>query len=272
MNCFTVEPRENSSAKLELYLLEQKCEWKEYEKRPFVLICPGGAYAMCGDRDSEPIALAFVGERYHAGVLRYSIRPSENDPPVGDAPFWDVLAAIKYVRQHADEWGVDPDRIIVEGDSAGGHASIIAAEHWNDTSFYPDAGPLCKPNALILGYPVITAWLYGHSGSIFNLTGDWHYSRAAEEKYSAELHVNRDVPPTFLWHSMGDDCVPCWNSYLLAKELHKLHIPYELHIFTTGWHGLSLGNGEVGCHEPHAAKWFSLAIDWLSVMGFGPKD
>ena len=272
MRCFTVTPREGSAAYFELYIHEDTYDGSRLKKRPFVIICPGGGYAFCGDRDSEPVALAFAGERYNAGVLRYTCRPTEQDAPVGDAAILDVLAAIRYVREHAQEWNTDENKIILEGDSAGGHAAAMAAVYWNDPDFFAQAGELCRPNAAILGYPVITAGKFGHRWSIGNLTGTVDYDAAAEERYSADAHISKDVCPIFLWHSVGDTTVPVENSLLLAQTLQHHKLPYELHLFATGWHGLSLGTGEVGGVDAHAAQWFPLAVDWLRVNGMGPED
>lgn len=272
MKCFTVSPRENSAAYIELYIHEDGYDGGHLQKRPFVLICPGGGYAFCGDRDSEPIAMAFAGERFNAGVIRFTCRPTDNDPPVGDAPILDVLASIRYVREHAAEWNTDPDKIILEGDSAGGHAAAMASVYWNDPDFNAEAGELYRPNAAILGYPVISAGKYGNSWTITNITGHDVYTPEEVAKYSAELHVNKDVPPVFLWHSVGDTTVCVENSVLFAQALQEQKLPYEMHLFATGWHGLSLGTGEVGGVEPHAANWFPLAVDWLRVSGLGPTD
>ncbi|MBQ7247500.1 MAG: alpha/beta hydrolase [Lachnospiraceae bacterium] len=272
MICKTVPVREGSDAVLELYILEKSCEWKTYEKRPFVIVCPGGGYAMCGDRDSEPVALEYVGARYHSAVLRYSIRPQESDPPVGDAPFRDLFAAIRLVRKHAEEWGADPDRIILEGDSAGAHAAAMAGVFWQDTGRFPEAGEEAKPNALVLGYPVISADADGHKFSIANLCGTVDYGEDVIDAYSAERHVGSHVPPTFLWHSVCDQTVSFVNSCIFAQELHKAGVPFELHLFATGWHGLGLGKAEVGGVEPNAAQWFPISLSWLKAMGLAPAD
>lgn len=272
MICRAIPVREGSEAVLELYLLEKECEWKTYEKRPIVIICPGGGYAMCGDRDSEPVALEFVGNRYHAAVLRYSIRPESSMPPVGDAPFKDLFAAIRLVREHAEEWGIDPEKVILEGDSAGGHAAAMAAVFWKDTDRFPEAGESARPNALILGYPVISADKFGHPWSISNLVGTEDYGEDAVEAYSAERHVGPHVPPCFLWHSVGDKVVSMENSCVFAQKLREHGVPFELHLFSTGWHGLGLGNAEVGGVEPNAAQWFPMALSWLKATGLSPHD
>lgn len=272
MRCFSVPVREGSAACFELYIHEDSYDGALLHKRPFVIICPGGGYAFCGDRDSEPIALAFAGERFNAGVLRYTCRPTPQDSPVGDAAVLDVLAAIRYVREHAEEWNTDADKIVLEGDSAGGHAAAMAAVYWNDKTFFAEAGEVYRPNAAILGYPVISAGDYAHRSSIGNLTGTETYGKDAEVKYSVQLHISQAVCPMFLWHSVGDTTVPVENTLLLVQALQQQGVPYELHLFATGWHGLSLGTGEVGGVEPHAAQWFPLAVDWLRVSGMGPTD
>ena len=219
MICKSIPVREGSSAVLELYLLEKQCEWKTYEKRPFVIVCPGGGYAMCGDRDSEPVALEYVGARYHAAVLRYSIRPTDADPPVGDAPFRDLFASIRLVREHAEEWGVDTDRIILEGDSAGGHLAAMAATMWQDTDRFPEAGEEARPNAIVLGYPVICGDADGRSWSVSNIIGTRDYSMEEAAKYSPDLYVGPHVCPVFMWHSVGDETARVENSCIFAQAL-----------------------------------------------------
>ena len=171
MRFFTERPREDSSAILEVFLYETR-ESASHDRRPCLIICPGGAYVFCGDRDSEPNALAYMGEGYQVCVLRYSIRPTEEDPILGDAPMRDVAASIRLVRQHADEWGIDPNKIILLGVSAGGHAAASATVFWDSEEHIPGVDhALGKPNGLILCYPVITGGEYTPAQSIGNLSG-----------------------------------------------------------------------------------------------------
>ncbi len=271
MRCFTVSPRQSSKAVLEVVLLNQVCEGIRYQKRPFIIICPGGGYGMCGDRDSEPIALAYMGAGFHTGVLRYSIRPTPQDPVVGDEPMRDVEAAVRYVRSHADEWGIDENKIILEGDSAGSHVAACEAVLWDHEDRIPGGSDgMGRPNAMILGYSVITANEWSHRWSIGNLSGNSELCEQDVELYSVEKYVSADTCPAFIWHSVRDADVPVENSFILANALRRNGVPFALHLFASGWHGLSLGTGEVGGVDKHASRWFSLSVDWLREMGLGP--
>ncbi len=270
MRYFTTEVREGSRAFLEVYVRENQ-EQPGQDKRPCVIICPGGAYVFCGDRDSEPNALAFLGEGFQACVLRYTIRESETEPPLHDEPMRDAAAAVRYVRTHAADLGVDPKKIILLGVSAGGHTASCAAVFWDDETHIPGGGDaLGRPDGLVLCYPVITGGIYAHRQSIANLTGREECC-PENDAYSVENFVRPDTCPAFLWQPAGDETVPSENAMLLAEALQKNHVPFELHLYTQGWHGIGLADAEVGSHFPHVASWYPLALNWLARMGLGPR-
>ncbi len=268
MRFFTVNPREGSEAKLEIFLRENQ-EGTCGAKRPCVLICPGGAYVFCGDRDSEPNALAFLGEDFQACVLRYNIRATENDPILHDEPMRDCAASIRYIRSHAEEFGIDPNKIVVLGVSAGGHVAASSAVFWNDEERIPGGSDgLGKPNAMVLCYPVITGGEFAHRQSIGNLTGIMEPD-PANEAYSLERFVNENTCPAFIWQPVGDSTVPVDNAILMAKALRAHNVPFDLHLYSQGWHGIGLAHAEVGSHYPHVSSWFPLAVRWLKDHGFG---
>lgn len=270
MRFFTERPREDSSALLEVFLYETR-ESASHDRRPCLIICPGGAYVFCGDRDSEPNALAYMGEGYQVCVLRYSIRPTEEDPILGDAPMRDVAASIRLVRQHADEWGIDPNKIILLGVSAGGHAAASATVFWDSEEHIPGVDhALGKPNGLILCYPVITGGEYTHAQSIGNLTGKKGVC-PENDAYSLEKFVRPDTCPTFIWQPVSDATVPVDNSILFAEALRKNGVPFDLHLYSHGWHGVGLATAEVGSHFPHVNSWFPLSVQWLKLIGLGPN-
>ena len=145
-------------AKLYLYLLEKSPEIG-IDKRPLIFICPGGGYGMTSDREAEAIALQFVAAGFHAAVLRYSVAPARYPTAL-----LQVAAGFKYLREHAEEFHIDADRMVVQGASAGGHLAASLGVHWRELG-------LPRPDGMILGYPVITAGKYAHRGSIQNLAG-----------------------------------------------------------------------------------------------------
>ena len=239
-------------------------------KRPAVLVFPGGGYEGCSPREAEPIAMKFCAAGYQAFVLNYSVKPAKYPMALEEASM-----AVCLIREHAGEWAVDPEKIAVCGFSAGGHLAANLATCWNHEELARFKGNN-RPDAAILSYPVITSGKYAHEGSFQNLLED-----PADEKMrqyvSLETQVSQDTPPCFLWHTVADNAVPVENSLLFAAELQKNHIPFELHIYPQGHHGLSLVTPEV-CEEcesfyPHVATWMPLAIEWLDhLFGKGNNE
>ena len=268
MNVFTVDSLPGSNAVMQVYLSEQKCEHLNLNKRPLIVIFPGGGYSWLADREAEPIALAFAGQGYQACIVRYTVRHNNEGPLLGDQPMRDAAAAITYARTHAEEWGVDPDKITVIGFSAGGHCAGSIGVFWNNRDRIPDGGEMAKPNAMILSYGVLTAAEKTHGGSIFNLSGAEPGTKEAEP-WSLEKHVSQDTCPAFIWHTAEDAVVPVENALLMASAMQAHKRPFALHIFTHGWHGLSLVRPQLGDGPKECKPWFPLALEWLDSMGLG---
>lgn len=239
------------------YILEGKV-------RPMVLICPGGGYSRTSEREAEPIAMQFNAAGFHAAVLYYSVPPAEHLQPL-----LDLSRAMCIIREHAEEWKINKEKIAVCGFSAGGHLAASLGVHWQKPYLseiegisYPDN----QPNALILCYPVITAGPNAHQGSFNNLLGR-DVSDELLHEMSLEHHIGKQTPPTFLWHTFDDKSVPVESSLLFAQGLRKHQIPFELHIYPHGPHGYSLATEETDPSnmgsDPHVATWMSLCIEWL---------
>jgi acetyl esterase/lipase len=208
-------------------------------KRPAIVIFPGGAYAGCSKREDQPIALRYLAEDFAAFVVQYSTAEDAAFPRC----LFEALTAIKTVRENAEEWNIDPEKIAIIGFSAGGHLAASASAYWNSELARNALGDseLMKPNAAILSYPVISSGPWAHQGSIDNLLGP-DASEEAKEQVSIEKQVTADFPPSFIWHTATDGLVPAMNSILLAQSLAKANVPYELHIYPLGPHGLSLAD------------------------------
>lgn len=263
---------EDKSVRLDCYLYEPSEDMKYRKKRPAVVVCPGGGYYICSAREADPVANGYLAAGFHAFVLYYSLNEAAEYP----RPLTELCAALKLIRQHADEWGVIPDQIAVCGFSAGGHLAASLGVHWNDEAIKEKTG--CthgenKPNALILGYPVIsTSWME-QSGALDRIIG-----RGDRDKVYRDLNVhtcvNADTPQTFLCHTFRDHCVPVLDSLKFAEALEKQNIPFELHVYPNGYHGLSLSNEQV-CEEggdPDFAGWFALSVKWLKRLFFHPEE
>lgn len=233
---------------------------RQSRKRPAVIICPGGGYEFCSPREAEPVAMQFCAAGIQAFVLDYCVSPIRYPEALTDAS-----EAIKTVRKNADKWDIDPDKIAVCGFSAGGHLAASIGTLWNSEPAIKCSNRENMPNAMILSYPVIIWGDKTHKGSFYALLGnnlsDTEYSRMSLEK-----RVSSDTPPAFLWHTFTDTCVPVENSLEFADALREHDIPFEMHIYPEGNHGLSLVTKEV-CDEadinPHTGTWIKLACEWL---------
>lgn len=232
--------------------------------RGAILILPGGGYEYVSDREAEPIAIKFSSAGYQAFVLNYSVAPSKHPQPL-----LDVSRAMCLIRENAIKWRIDPEKIAVIGFSAGGHLAGSLGVHWNKEYLHSYKGLIKgwnKPNALILSYPVLTSGEFAHRGSFENLLGENPLNEILEEM-SLENQVSKDTPPTFIWHTLADTVVPVENTLLFANALRKQNIPFELHIYPHGPHGLSLGTKQteyenMGCY-PLAATWLELCLGWI---------
>ena len=245
-----------TGAELEIYLTDNRAVEPE-RKRPLALIFPGGAYAWRSDREAEPVALRLLSLGIQAAVVRYSVAPARYPTALKEA-----AEAVAYAREHAREWFCDPRRIAVLGFSAGGHAAVHIGLKWH---LMPQ-GESCRPDAVILGYPVITSGEYAHRGSIDNLLGE--DDDRLREEVSLEKFVREDTPPVFLWHTREDPSVPVENSLLLADALSRKGVAFELHVWQHGGHGLSLADDQVYPEgdvniRPACREWIDMAARWL---------
>ncbi len=238
--------------------------------RPAMIVLPGGGYEFISDREGEPVALAFVSSGFAAFVLTYSIN---NAYPV---PLNEAIMAVSYVRSHAKEFGVDPNKICAVGFSAGGHlagmlATSTAAERESVLGKANEKNG--KIAAVVMSYPVVTMGIRTHGGTRRVISDD---GKIPYDKLSVDVRAAKDSAPAFIWHTYEDDIVPVENSLLLASAYKKVGVPFSLHIFEKGWHGLSVCNAEVNDGTPsdlallHVGKWVELAVDWLSARGCAP--
>lgn len=256
------QPLPGSSAQVEGYLhLPSGDAQNRREAFPAVVVCPGGGYESISAHEADPVALDFLAHGCQAFVLTYSIGEEAKD----FRPLKELSETVRRIRENAAQWRVDPEKIAVCGFSAGGHLAASLGTLWNDPEFlkhYDNHGGQNCPNAMILGYPVITADEFAHEGSLRHVSG-CQPGEPGYEYFSLEQHVTKDTCPAFLWHTMDDDCVPVENSFAMAAALHRAGIPCEAHFFPTGIHGLSVCTQEIGMPHPHNAQWMDLCLRWL---------
>lgn len=235
-------PGANGPAELITYAPGNFPELGAGRRRPALIICPGGGYRFCTDREGEPVALRFAGLGYAAFVLRYHVASQARWP----IPQRQLLAAIDHVRSNCDRYHVDPGAIVPMGFSAGGHLAGCAGLMWNKPEIYrplKKKAPAYRPDGVVLCYSVVTSGPLGHQESIQNLLGE-RYEELAE-LVSLEKRVNRKAPPFFLWHTADDTTVPMENSVLLSDALKAKGVEAELHIYPHGVHGQSLADRTV---------------------------
>lgn len=226
------------------YIKEMYPDYQNVFERPLVIICPGGGYEHHSPREGEAVALKMLDFGYNAVVLRYSLMPDEFPCALYEAAY-----TINYVRNHAKEWDINPDKIIIAGFSAGGHVAASLATMYDQpelADFIQNVLHVSpkevRPDGLLLGYPVITSGPKAHRKSFERLLGD-RYDELVKS-VSLEERVSSNTPKTFLWHTFSDGSVSVDNSLLFAESLKKAEVPFELHIFPNGNHGLGLGTKE----------------------------
>ena len=259
----------NERVTLTTYLLDDS---KEYSKHlhPAIVVFPGGGYVFTSATESEPIAFAYLAAGFQAFVLDYSVIQSTSAPQIYN-PLLDGSMALAYIRAHAEEWCIDPEKIAIIGFSAGAHAAGYLGTHWQEEYICEKLNiPFGsnRPNAMILSYPVITSGEYAHRGSIANLLGDKQDDPNLLQYVSHEKNVSEHTPPTYLWHTAADGVVPVENSLLFASALSAHKIPFELHVFPEGGHGLSLVTDLMTpshyLHlQNHVGRWFDETVEWL---------
>lgn len=280
---------------LTAYIIADKGQLLNQGPRPAILICPGGAYLSCSDKEAEPIALKFTAMGYHAFVLRYSTYSGKNDfmpelskplPPLDHcqfpAPAADIGKAMLIITQHAGSWSIDTNRIAICGFSAGAHNAAMYGVYWNKPLIQNYLNIDCqlpRPSALILGYP-LTDYIFTNNSektpfadNFCKISNTAYFGCPFPDdssliKASPALLIDQDVPPAFLWATSDDSMVPVQNSLKMALALADHRIPFEMHIFESGNHGLSaadqtcaLAKSEI---NPVVSKWVEQAEIWLS--------
>ncbi len=231
-------------------------EFKAEGSRGAVVVCPGGGYEMKAPHEGDPIAQMLNTAGISAYVLDYRVMPCDYHAPLSDA-----LRAIRLVRSMGFE------KVGILGFSAGGNLCCNAALHC-DAGDPDSADPIerfsSRPDAFVPCYPVVSLCQYTHIGSRKALLSTESDNMKLVRYFSAEQNVTKDTPPAFIWHTSDDDCVPVENSLMLGAALAKNGVPFELHIFPHGPHGLGLAE-----ETSDVKKWSELCRNWLLNLGFG---
>ena len=223
-----------------------------------IVICPGGGYGGLAPHEGKDYAL-FLNQHGVAGfVLRYRLGSHGYRHPV---MLGDAARAVRLVRARAGDWKVDPKRVGIMGSSAGGHLASTLLTHFDGgkaDAVDPIDRESSRPDLGVLCYAVISLGKYTHQGSKQNLLGT-NPPPDLVELLSNELQVTPQTPPCFIWHTAEDPAVPVENSLDFAAALRRAGVPFDLHIYQKGRHGIGLANGH---------PWTKDLIYWLHEQGF----
>ncbi len=228
-----------------------------------IIVCPGGGYTKKAFHEGEPIAQMLNQAGVHAYVLQYRVAPYHHPAPLADAQ-----RAIRLVRFLAEENNILPDHIGILGFSAGGHLAVSAGVHYDQELYHSD-DPIdlvsARPDCIIPCYGVISFGKFAHRGSAANLLGKPYEALTEEEIlfHSGECCINENTPPCFIWHTAEDGSVPVENSLHLAMALSACKVPFSLHVFPNGRHGVGLGQD-----IPLTNSWPDLLCKWLKQYGY----
>lgn len=229
---FGIPAAEGARADLSGWVYNTSWEVNAQRKRPAVLILPGGGYCFVSDREAEPIAYRFLAKGFVPFVLRYSITPHAFPTQLREAAM-----AMRFIRENAEKFSIDPSKVAAIGFSAGGHLCGTLGMMY-DCPELSCIGPAeqIRPDALCLSYPVTLGWGPTHGETMKTVSGG---DETLKQRLSLDTQVRPDMPPTFLWHTRDDDLVPVRNSIVLAQRMEEQGVDFALHIYRHGWHGLS---------------------------------
>ena len=264
MKVFEFTPQGTAGCSVKAWLHDQNGSASVKQRiHPAVIICPGGAYTIVTDREAEPVARAYFAAGYNTYILTYTVGEGAKD----FTPLKQLAATIADIRENAEEWFTAKDQIAVCGFSAGGHLAASLGILFNKEKFLQAFGREAdiRPDAMILGYPVIVADEFANVGSISKVSG----AEKGSEEYAwfgLDKHVDNQTPPTFMWHTAEDGAVPVENSLKLAMALSAAKVPFEYHVVPKGPHGMSVCTKEVGSASPYNARWMEWSITWLNTL------
>lgn len=276
---FKVNKPNGAMANLSCYIRDNSAEINPKRKSPAILVLPGGGYDTVCDREGEPVALSFLNKGFNAFVLTYSVAPIRFPNQLIEA-----VMAMNYIRLNAGELNVNPNMVAAVGFSAGGHlcATLGSICDCDAVKGVFEGKIDARPNAVILSYPVITCDKQkGHKGSFISLLGEEN-SHKYKDLDVVNL-INEKSAPAFIWSTYADELVPVANSILAALAYEKVGVPFSLHIWGSGRHGLSIadktvcGKTDIGYlfldgMSKSVPCWVDLAVEWMEEQGIAIKD
>lgn len=212
---------------------------------PGIMILPGGGFSSVSPSEAEVVALKFYEMGYQTFVLTYTTNPCKKTP-CGMQALHDIARAIRLLRKNRNKYYLS-SQLFICGFSAGGHLCANLAVHFSEIKDINEELNTysCRPDAVVLGYPVITLINQPYKKDFCELLG----ATTDEEIdfWCPEKHVTSNTPPCFIWHTQSDNLISVQNSYIFANTCHENHINYCLHIFSSGNHGMSTADSDWSC-------------------------
>ena len=229
-------------------------------KRPCVIICPGGGYAiLAAGHEGSDLANYFNSIGVNAIVLKYRMPNADNQIDKTIAPLQDAQQAMLLARTNAENWGIDKNKIGIMGFSAGGHLAASLATHYNDVKIENPSKISLRPDFQLLIYPVISFGPEGHEGSRINLIGNANDAKTVKaiDYFSSEKQITKNSPPAFLVHSKDDDAVPVAGAIHYYDNLIENNVPAEIYLYEKGGHGYGMKNAT------SEILWTSVMKTWM---------
>lgn len=268
---FSQEKPEGAAGVLTCMLQETSQEISYIRQCPAILVIPGGGYSFNSDREAEPIAMRYMAKGYCAFVLRYSVAPLYFPTQLREA-----VMAMRYIRMNCTELGVHPNQIAAIGFSAGGHLCGTLGTLYDCPEVADLAvGEQARPDGLVLSYAVLLDKPSTDEETMENISNGDKELRA---RLAVDKLVRPDMPPVYLWHTATDKEVPVGCSLRTALALEENKVPFSLHVYAKGCHGLSLGDktvyphGKVPPYSPGLTTWLDESASFLEEHGFGAVD
>ena len=264
---------EDTKFTLDTYWLDPISDFEKPNDYPVAIICPGGAFKFHSDREAQPIAMKFNSEGMHALVLHYQLIDDEHT--VYPLALQEMATTLNWLKEQSDLHHIDLNKVVLVGFSAGGHIvadfNSIMLDPEQRVKIFPEELAV-EPAVNVLGYSVVDMTLGWPKDE------DWSMKVSSDIYYwQAQEHLTKNGKPTFIWQTVTDQTVPVMNSIIYAQKMDLLGIPYEMHLFGSGGHGLSLANhvtqnpGNEANLNAYDAKWWELCVNWLKLEKILPK-
>lgn len=274
MKCQTFKLNENAS--VDIYVKN------DGELRPFVLIMPGGGYIFTSHREGQPIASRFYQAGFNTGVLWYTA--FDKVKKVYQQATLEAAQAIEIIRKNAIKWHINPLAIGVCGFSAGGNLALQIATHFKDewlSETLNQDNAYFKVDFVIASYPMISTDIFPYfskaAAQVYvrnplsvqeRILGTENPTQEDYNEFNVLNYITSETPPMFIWHTYEDQLVNVSDALSLAQTCLSHQVPFELHIYEKGAHGLAMADESTASVKSHvndqAATWFELCVNWLN--------